>query len=59
MNLYWLGLDRETSAFNGTSGHENQHTLGGLVSGRASRFDYEVEAAYQFGTLGEGDIERT
>ncbi len=56
VNVYWLGLDRETSAFNGTSGHENRHTLGGLVSGRASRFDYEVEAAYQFGTLGEGDI---
>ncbi len=56
LDLYWLGIDRDDQTFNGTSGEEERHTLGGRVSGKIAPFDYDLEAAYQFGTIGAGDI---
>jgi hypothetical protein len=58
LDLYWLGIDRESKKFNGTSGNENRHTLGARVSGKVPEFffDYEVEGAYQLGEVGSGDI---
>ncbi len=56
LDLYWLGIDRDAQTFNGTPGEEERHTLGGRLSGKMARFDYDLEGAYQFGTIGAGDI---
>jgi hypothetical protein len=58
LDLYWLDVNNKTASFNGTSGHEHRHTLGGRVWGKMGEtgLDFEVEGAAQFGTLGRGDI---
>ncbi|MHC4948245.1 MAG: alginate export family protein [Planctomycetota bacterium] len=58
-DLYYLGIDRDGVTFNGTTGDEERHTLGGRLFGKCgeSNFDYDVEGAYQFGDLGSGDID--
>src|SRR5437870_5420577 len=58
LDLYWLDADNSTATFNGTTGRERRHTLGGRVFGRvgATGLDFEVEGAGQFGTVGSGDI---
>ncbi|MBI5505710.1 MAG: alginate export family protein [Deltaproteobacteria bacterium] len=57
-DLYWLGLERDSATFNGTSGKEERHTLGARVGGPIplGTSDYEVEAAYQFGDVGSADV---
>jgi len=58
-DLYYLGLERDGMiAFNGTAGDETRHTIGGRIFGDLgdSNFDYDVEAAYQFGEVGSGDV---
>jgi len=59
-DVYFLGLDQSdnTNSFNGTTGDENRYTVGGRLFGHLPdcALDYDVEAAYQFGTLGAGDI---
>ncbi len=58
-DVYFLGLDRDGPVtFNGTIGSEQRYTIGGRVFGNTgdSGFDYDVEAAYQFGEVGAGDI---
>ncbi len=58
LELYWLKLDTLKSNFNGTSGSERRHTLGGRLGGKLGKtnFDYDLEGAYQFGRLGVADI---
>src|SRR5438477_1192658 len=58
LDLYWLDANNKTADFNGTTGRERRHTLGGRVSGKigATGLDFEVEGAAQFGTVGGGDI---
>ena len=58
LDVYWLGLDKTMATFNGDSGGEDRHTLGGRVWGKVADtgFDYDVEAAYQFGEVGSADI---
>jgi len=58
LDLYWLGVDNVGVTFNGTSGREERHTLGGRVHGTAgpSPLDFEVEGDSQFGTVGRRDI---
>lgn len=58
LDLYYLGADNATATFNGTSGREERHTLGGRLWGKVgdTGVDYEVEGAYQFGTVGAADI---
>ncbi|MFQ5445219.1 MAG: alginate export family protein [Nitrospinales bacterium] len=58
MDLYWLGIDRKNRTFNGTAGDEERHTLGVRLEGKVPNtyFDYELEGAYQFGTMGSGNI---
>ena len=40
------------------TGCEKRHTVGSRISGKiaASDFDYDAEAAYQFGSIGSADI---
>jgi hypothetical protein len=58
LDLYWLDAANRTATFNGTTGRERRHTLGGRVSGKISDtdLDFEVEGAAQFGTVGRGNI---
>ncbi len=58
LDLYYLGLDRTMAAFNGTAGGEERHTIGLRVNGKLadSSLDYDAEAAYQFGRVGQADI---
>ncbi len=57
-DTYLLGTDRGAAMFNGTSGEEDRYTLGGRINGKVSSqpIDYDVEAAYQFGKVGTGDV---
>jgi len=54
LDLYWLGLERDMSAFNGTAGREDRQTTGARFYGKVAdtNFDYDIEGAYQFGRLG-------
>jgi len=58
LDLYWLDADNRTATFDGTTGRERRHTLGGRLWGKigATGLDLEVEGAGQFGTVGRGDI---
>jgi hypothetical protein len=57
-DVYWLSINNETAAFNGTAGEERRQTLGGRLWGKVADtgFDWEVEAAYQLGKIGAGQI---
>jgi hypothetical protein len=57
-DVYWLAVDNAIATFNGTSGREGRHTVGGrlLRAAGKARADFEVEAAAQFGTLGASQI---
>ncbi len=58
LDLYWLALERRAASFNGSSGAEDRHTLGGRVWGDLANtmLDYEFEGAYQTGEVGSADI---
>jgi hypothetical protein len=59
LDLYALRLQHDASTFNGTSGDELRTTLGSRVAGPIgdSRFDYELEGAWQTGNVGSADID--
>ena len=58
LDLYFLGLNKKAATFNGTSGEEDRYTLGARLGGKFgdSGFNYDIEAAYQFGEVGSADI---
>ena len=56
IDAYWVRLDRKGAAINGTAGQEQRHTVGARVWGplrAGDRFDYDVEAAAQFGSIAD------
>jgi hypothetical protein len=57
-DLYWLALDRESAAFNETTGHERRHTFGIRLNGKVpdTGWDYDGEIAYQIGDISDADI---
>jgi len=59
-DLYFLGLDQDdpTNTYNGTTGAERRYTVGGRLFGKIgdTGWDYDTEAAYQFGDVGSADI---
>lgn len=57
VDVYYFHNVNDAAAFNGTAGREVRSTLGGRLYTRGqSRWDYDVEGAVQFGTLGGQDI---
>ena len=58
LDLYWLGLRRDSVAINGTSGREDRQTFGARLWGaeRGAGLDYEAELASQAGTVGRERI---
>ncbi|MEM9415079.1 MAG: alginate export family protein [Planctomycetota bacterium] len=59
-DFYFLGLDQDdpTNTYNGTTGAERRYTVGARLFGKINDtgWDYDVEAAYQFGDVGSADI---
>lgn len=56
LDLYYLGLKRDFAAFAQGAGPETRHTIGGRVFGRSGAWDWDLEAAYQFGQAAGADI---
>lgn len=59
LDAYFLGLLKDDPVtFNGTTGAEKRYTIGSRFYGKIpdTRFDFDVEAAFQFGKVGTGDI---
>jgi hypothetical protein len=55
-DLYYLGLEREEARFAQGTATERRHTFGTRLFGKRSGFDWNVEAAFQFGSFGTADI---
>ncbi len=59
VDLYYLGLETDGAVtFNGSTGIEERHTVGGRLFGNFgdSGFSYDLEGAYQFGDVGASSI---
>lgn len=56
--LYAYTLRRDAATFQGVTAEEERFTVGGAANGPidGTSLDYDVEAAYQAGTFGAGDI---
>lgn len=55
-DLYYLGLEREEARFAQGTATERRYTLGTRLFGKRSGFDWNAEAAFQFGSFGAADI---
>jgi Alginate export len=51
LDLYYLGLNRESTRFASGVGDELRHSLGARLSGKAHGWDHDTEAVFQFGTF--------
>lgn len=57
LDLYALGLERDTAKFGTVSGAEDRYTLGTRWGGAcAGGVDADVEGGYQFGEVGAADV---
>ena len=56
LELYALYLDKQSATFAEGSGSEERYTVGGRFFTNPKPWDFDVEAAYQFGEFGDGDI---
>lgn len=56
VDLYYLGLDRKQAIFDKGVGRELRHTVGTRFWGRRGGWDYNSEAALQFGAFGDGRL---
>lgn len=55
-DLYYLGYERQGATFAIGVADERRHTIGARLFGAAGGFDWDVEAALQFGDFGARDI---
>ncbi|TWR26318.1 hypothetical protein FPZ43_14225 [Mucilaginibacter pallidiroseus] len=56
LDLYYLGTRRDNGEFEEGTGREVRHTLAARYWKNGKGFTYNVEAAFQFGKFGRGDI---
>ena len=56
LDLYYLGISRGKSLFEEGIARERRHTIGTRLWKYGGGFIYNLEAAYQFGSFGPGDI---
>ncbi|WP_291945699.1 alginate export family protein [Chitinophaga sp.] len=56
IDLYYIGIRRDKSVFEEGSQNELRHTVGTRVWKYQSGFTYNLEAAWQFGSFGNGNI---
>lgn len=57
MDLFWMTLDRDNITFSGVTGRMRVHTIGGRLGIKDDTYDFDIEAAWQFGDMGGSDIE--
>jgi hypothetical protein len=55
-DLYYLGLDRDDAHFAQGLANEHRHTVGARLFEKERGVDWNLEAAFQFGSFGESDI---
>jgi hypothetical protein len=55
-DLYYLGLERANAVFAQGIATERRETIGGRLFGKRDGFDWNTEAAYQFGSFGSAKI---
>jgi len=58
VEVYWYGLDNRLATYNGTTGRENRHILGGHQVNQIGKtaFDYDLGGSIQFGSVGSQSI---
>ncbi|SFD75215.1 Alginate export [Chitinophaga sp. CF118] len=56
MDFYYLGIHREASTFEEGTANEVRHTIGTRLWKYGGGFIYNLEAAWQFGKFGNGNI---
>ena len=60
LDAYYLGLDRESAAFNRGVDHERRHSVGARISRPVAQtkpgWDFDYEALWQFGSFGSADL---
>jgi hypothetical protein len=58
VEVYWYGLDNCLATYNGTTGRENRHTLGGHQVNQIGKtaFDYDLGGSIQVGSVGSQGI---
>jgi hypothetical protein len=56
LDIYYLGLFRETAVFEQGTERELRHTVGARIWGEPGDFDYNIELVYQAGAFGAGAI---
>jgi hypothetical protein len=56
-DLYYLGFKNEQAKYVDAQGVENRHTIGTRLFGKMGNWDYDVEPVYQFGHVGNKDIQ--
>lgn len=58
LDVYWLGRSRDAARVAGSAGQESRHTFGARAFGAIgdSGLDYELEGAWQTGSLGDAAI---
>ena len=56
VDLYYLGLDRDIGVFDQGRAPETRHTIGVRHFAKSGTWNWDGEAAFQFGEFGEADI---
>ncbi|MGE8302288.1 MAG: alginate export family protein [Sphingobacterium paramultivorum] len=56
LDLYYIGIYRDRSAFEEGIAQETRHTVGTRIWKYGGGFIYNLEGAYQFGSFGQGKI---
>lgn len=56
MDLYWLGYERDQGQFAAAQGQEHRHSFGTRLFGSAKEWDWNLEAVFQIGDVGNQTI---
>jgi hypothetical protein len=49
VDLYYLGINKKTGAYDDGKGEELRHSAGTRIWGKSKNWDYDIEGVYQFG----------
>ncbi|WAC14827.1 alginate export family protein [Dyadobacter pollutisoli] len=56
LDLYYLGLEKKTAAYDDGKAREVRHSLGTRIWGKTEQWRYDLEAVYQFGDFANKKI---
>jgi hypothetical protein len=56
LDLYYLGFRDESARYDQGRADEHRHSVGAHLAGAKGGWDWDVEALYQFGSFGAGNI---